>query len=146
MLERLQGELKEAMKARDAERVSVLRMLISELKNERIALGREPDAGEALAVVKRAVKRRDDAAREFDKGGRPEMAEKERREKVMLEGYLPRQLSREETEALVAEAIASTGASGARDLGRVMGAVMAAHKAEVDGNLVREIAASKLGA
>jgi hypothetical protein len=146
MLERIQEDLKEGMKARDGLRVSVLRLLLSELKNEKIKLGRDLEDEEGLALVKRAVKRRGEAAREYEKGGRPELAEKERGERKILEAYLPAQLGREEIERLVEEAVKELDASSPKDLGRVMGAVMKEHRAEVDGALVREIAAKRLEA
>lgn len=146
MLERIQEDLKEGMKARDGLRVSVLRLLLSELKNEKIKLGRDLEDEEGLALVKRAVKRRGEAAREYEKGGRPELAEKERGERKILEGYLPAQLGREEIERLVEEAVKELDASSPKDLGRIMSAVMKEHRAEVDGALVREIAAKRLEA
>lgn len=144
MLERVQNDLKEGMKARDGVRVSVLRMLLSELKNEKIKLGRDLEDEEGLVLVKRAVKRREEAAREYEKGGRPELAEKERGERKILENYLPAQLDREEIERLVEEAVKELDASSPKDLGKIMSAVMKEHRAEVDGALVREIAAKKL--
>jgi uncharacterized protein YqeY len=144
MLERIQKELKEGMKARDGMKVSVLRLLLSEFKNEKIKLGRDLEDEEALALVKRAAKKREEAAREYEKGGRPELAEKERGEKKILEAYLPAQLGREEVERLVEETIKELGASSPKDMGRIMGAVMKEHRAEVDGALVREVAAKKL--
>ncbi len=144
MLERVQNDLKEGMKARDGLRVSVLRLLLSELKNEKIKLGRDLEDEEALALVKSAVKRRGEAAREYEKGGRPELAEKERGERKILEVYLPAQLDRQEIERLVEEAVKELDASSPKDLGRIMSAVMKEHRAEVDGALVREVAAKKL--
>ncbi len=127
-------------------KVSVLRLLLSELKNEKIKLGRDLEDEEALVLVKRAAKRREEAAREYEKGGRPELAEKERGERKILGGYLPAQLGREEIERLVEEAVKESDASSPKDLGRIMSAVMKEHRAEVDGALVREIAAKKLEA
>lgn len=146
MIERVQNDLKEGMKARDGLRVSVLRLLLSELKNEKIKLGRDLEDEEGLALVKRAVKRRGEAAREYEKGGRPELAEKERGERKILEAYLPAQLGREEIERLVEEAVKELDASSPKDLGKIMSAVMKEHRAEVDGALVREIAAKRLEA
>lgn len=146
VLARLQADLKEAMKARDERRVSVLRMLLADFKNEKIKLGREPDEDESAALVKRAAKRRDEASESFIQGGRADLAEKERKEKTILEVYLPSQLSTEDIIRMVEAVIQALGASSPNDVGRVMGAFMKEHRATADGNVVRKIVAEKLGA
>lgn len=146
MLTRLQADLKESMKARDERRTSVLRMLLADFKNEKIKLGREPNDDESWALVKRAVKRRDEAAESFVQGGRADLAESERKEKTILEKYLPTQLSTEAITQHVEVIIQKLGASSPNDVGRVMGAFMKEHRALADGNVVRKIVSEKLGA
>ena len=146
MLARLQNDLKDAMKARDELRTSVLRMLISDLKNEKIKLMRGLQDEEVAAILKRSAKRRDEAAAAFEKGGRADLAEKERKEKTILEAYMPVRMPDEEMERIVAEAVQSLGATSPKDAGRVIGAVMKAHGARADGNAVRAAVNRKLGA
>lgn len=116
-------DLKEAMKAREAEKLAVLRMLKSALKNTAIEKGGADavlDDAEALAVVRKQVKQRQDSVEGFEKGGRPELADKEKAEIVILSRYLPAQLSPEELTALVKEAIAEAGATSKAQMGAVM--------------------------
>jgi uncharacterized protein len=98
----------------------------------------------AIAVLRRLAKQREESIDAFAKAGRSERAEAERAEKAVIESFLPNLADEATTRAWVQEAIAETGASSARDLGRVMGAVMKTHRADVDGKLVREIAAGLL--
>jgi uncharacterized protein YqeY len=139
LTERIRTELTESMKARDAARTSTLRMLQSALKNEQIEKGHELSDEEAQAVIRRAVKQRQDSIEQFEKGGRPELAEKERAEMKLLEVYLPAQMSDEEVEAAVRHSIESVGATSKKDSGRVMKEVMAKYKGVVDGRKVQEI-------
>lgn len=116
-------DLKEAMKAREAEKLAVLRMLKSALKNTAIEKGGADavlDDAEALAVVRKQVKQRQDSVEGFEKGGRPELAAKEKAEIEILSAYLPKQLSPEELTALVKEAIAEAGATSKTQMGAVM--------------------------
>src|SRR6478609_732648 len=110
---RIDNDMKEAMKAREADRLSVIRMLKSALKNAAIEQGgaeaRLDDAA-AMSVVRKELKKRQDAIEGFQKGNRPELAEKERAEAEILNGYLPKGLSEEELKALVAECIKELGA------------------------------------
>ena len=121
--ERIDNDLKEAMKARQAERLGVLRMLKAALKNLAIEKGgmnfvlSEPDA---LAVVRKELKKRQDSIESFTKGNRPELAAKEKAESEMLEVYLPQALSAEELQKIVAAAIAETGATSKAQMGAVM--------------------------
>lgn len=120
---RIDQDLKEAMKAREAERLGVLRMLKAALKNASIEKGgmqfelSEPDA---LAVVRKELKKRQDSIESFTKGGRPELAAKEESEVKILQAYLPQALTPEEVKALVAQAIADAGATSKKDMGAVM--------------------------
>ena len=120
---RIDNDLKEAMKAREAERLSVIRMLKSALKNAAIEQGgaeaRLDDAA-AIVVVRKELKKRQDAIEGFQKGNRPELAEKERAEAEILSAYLPQSLSAEELQKLVAECIAEVGATSKAQMGQVM--------------------------
>jgi uncharacterized protein YqeY len=120
---RIDHDLKEAMKAREAERLGVLRMLKASLKNAAIEKGgisyvlSEPDA---TAIVRKELKKRQDSIESFSKGGRPELAAKEQSEAEYLKVYLPQPLTPEELQALVAAAIADSGATSKKDMGAVM--------------------------
>lgn len=144
--ERLATELIEAMKARERDRLDALRMLTTSVKNKEVEVGHELSDEELQAVAATEVKRRKEAADAFDDAGRDELAAKERTEQAVLEAYLPEQLSDAEVDALVAEAIESTGASAPGDMGKVMGAVMAKAKGKVDGSVVQAKVRERLGA
>lgn len=139
LTERIRADLTESMKAKDAARTSTLRMLQSALKYEQIEKGHELSDDEAVAIIQRAVKQRQDSIEQYTSGNRPELAEKERSELEMLKKYLPEQLSDEESEAIVREAIAATGAVSRKDSGKVMKEVMSKHKGRIDGKKVQEI-------
>jgi uncharacterized protein YqeY len=120
---RIDQDLKEAMKAREAERLGVLRMLKAALKNASIEKGGmqfELADADALAIVRKEMKKRQDSIESFTKGGRPELAAKEESEAKILATYLPKALSAEEVQALVAAAIAEAGATSKKEMGAVM--------------------------
>jgi uncharacterized protein YqeY len=142
---RLQQEMREALKAGEKLRLGALRMLAASVKNREVELGHELSDEELVEVATREVKRRKEAAEAFDGGGRPELAEKERQEQTVLETYLPAQLSEDEVNALVEEAVAATGASGPGDLGKVMGYVMGKAKGRVEGGTVNRLVRTRLG-
>jgi uncharacterized protein YqeY len=143
---RLQREMREALKGGEKLRLGALRMLAASVKNREVELGHELSDEELVEVATREVKRRKEAAEAFDGGGRPELAEKERQEQAVLETYLPAQLSEDEVNALVEEAVAATGASGPGDLGKVMGYVMGRAKGRVEGGTVNRLVRSRLAA
>lgn len=138
-IDRVNDDLKAAMKAGETLRRDTLRMLVAALKNAKIEKMGALDDAECLAVVRSGVKSRRDSAEQYRAANRPELAEKEEAEIVILEAYLPRQLDEAETRALVQAAIAETGASGKAAMGTVMRAVMAQHRDVVDGKLVQRI-------
>jgi len=139
-------DLVAAMKAREELRLSVLRMLKSALKLRQVEAGRPLEDAEALAAVRTLVKQRHESAEQFRKGGREELASKEEAEIKILEEYLPAAASDEEIEAAVTAAIADTGATGAKDLGKVMKAAMAKLAGKnVDGKRVNDRVRAKLG-
>ena len=136
--DRLTQDMKDAMRAKDKLRLGVVRMLLSELKKKAIDDRAEPDEAAEMALVQKAVKQRREAAEAFDEGGRPESAEQERAEGLILEAYLPEQLSDEELHAAVAELVEQTGASGPSDMGKLMGPLMKKFAGRLDGNRARQ--------
>jgi hypothetical protein len=134
-----------AMKAHDAPTLSALRMLKSALTNKEIEKGRALETGEELQVVAALIKQRRDSIEQFKKGGREDLAAKEQYEVVLLEGMMPPPLSAEEIDEAVARAVAETGATSPKDMGRVMKIVMAALAGTpVDGKAVNEAVRRKL--
>ena len=133
------------MKSKDPARLSTLRMLKTALMNREIERGRPLDDNESLQVVSALVKQRRDSIEQFVKGRRQDLADKETAEIVILESYLPPPVDAAELESTVDTAIASTGASSAKDIGKVMKAVMAALGGQtVDGKAVNELVRRKL--
>jgi uncharacterized protein YqeY len=120
--EQLHADLTSSLKARDVLRTSTLRMALAAITNEEVAgkEARQLSDDEVTAVLTRESKRRREAAEAFDQGGRPELAQRERDEGEVLSAYLPAQLTDEELTALVAEAIAETGADSLKAMGQVM--------------------------
>jgi uncharacterized protein YqeY len=139
--ERIDADLKEAMKARETQRLGVIRMLKSALKNaaiEKHGVTGQLDDAEALAVVRKQVKQRQDSIEGFIKGGRPELAEQERQEFDILSAYLPQQLGAEEITKLVAEAIAEAGATTKAQMGAVMKVAQAKAAGRADGKALSQ--------
>ena len=146
LTETIRAELTAAMKARDAERLSTLRMLQSAFKYQQIESGHELSDEEALTVIRKAVKQRLDSIEQYTKGNRPELADKERREMELLKTWLPPELTDEEIEAGIREVVASTGAQSKKDMGKVMKEASARYKGRVDGKKIQEIVSRLLGA
>ncbi|HPR65239.1 MAG TPA: GatB/YqeY domain-containing protein [Thermoanaerobaculia bacterium] len=145
MLDILQTHMKEAMKAREAERLSTIRMLIAALKNERIAKMADLDEDEIVAVLSRELKRRYEASEQFRKGGRVDMAEKEEREAEIIKRYLPQPLTDGELKEIVQLAIVETKAESMKEMGKVMKEVMGKVKGRADGKRVQEAVRTLLG-
>jgi uncharacterized protein len=146
LVEDVSRAITDAMKAKDAARLVALRMLKAALMNREVERGRALDDGEARQVVSALVKQRRDSIEQFTKGGRKDLADKETAEIAILEGYLPPAVDAVELEKAVDAAIASTGAASAKDMGRVMKAVMADLAGKtVDGKAVNELVRRKLG-
>lgn len=139
-------QMKEAMKARDKARTNALRGMRSALLNEMKKDNSDdlPDET-SVAVLRKLEKQRGESIEAFDSAGRSEQADAERAELAVIREFLPQLADEAATRDIVEAAIASTGASSKKELGKVMGAVMKDHKGEVDGNLVRQIAADLLG-
>lgn len=136
MRERITETLKTALKGGDKERVSTLRMVQAAIKDRDIAnrgLGKGPaDDGELVAVLTRMVKQREDAAKAFAGGGRPELAQKERAEIEMIRAFLPAQMSEAEVAEAARQAVAEIGASSPKDMGAVIGLLKKRHAGRMD--------------
>jgi uncharacterized protein len=148
LVERVTKDLTAAMKAQDAARTSTLRMAKAALKNREIDKHAPLDEAEAIKVLQSIVKQREDSAAQYAAAKRPELAEKERAEVVVLKAYLPAEVGDEEIAAAVKAAIAETGAVSAKDMGRVMKAAVAALAASgavVDGKRVNAVVRRQLG-
>ena len=136
-----------AMKAKDAARLSALRMLKAAIMNKGVEKGRDLDDAEVLQVVSSLVKQRRDSIEQFSKAGRTDLVDKETGEIAVLERYLPPAASAEEIDAAVAAAIAESGASSPKDIGKVMKAVMPKLAGKnADGRTINEAVRRKLGA
>jgi uncharacterized protein YqeY len=134
-------DIKAAMKARETEKLAVLRMLKAALKNAAIEKGGAGvmlDDAEASAVIRKQVKQREDAIEGFEKGNRPELAEKERAEMEVLKGYLPKALTELEIETIVTESISETGASSRKEMGTVMKVASRKAAGRVDGRTLSQ--------
>lgn len=139
--ERIDSDLKEAMRAKDATRLGVLRMLKSALKYSAIEkLGTEGALGDtdAVQVIRKQVKQRQDSIESFDKGGRPELAAKEKEELAILQQYLPQQLAGDELQKIVRDTIAELNAATKAQMGIVMKAVQAKVAGRADGKTVSQ--------
>ena len=139
LTEKIRAELTAAMKARNAERLSTLRMLQSAFKYQQIEVGHELSDEEAMTVIRKAVKQRLDSIEQYTKGNRPELAEKERREMELLKTWLPADLTDDEIEAGIREIVASTGAQSKKDMGKVMKEATARYKGRAEGKKIQEI-------
>jgi uncharacterized protein len=143
--QKLTADIATAMKAKDAARLSALRMLKAALMNKSVEKNRALEPSEEQQVVSSLVKQRRDAIQQFTAGGRTDLADKEQAEIVVLETYLPPAASVEELERAVAEAIAETDASGPKDIGKVMKTVMARLAGKtIDGKKVNELVRARL--
>ncbi|GAB6176556.1 GatB/YqeY domain-containing protein [Desulfobaculum senezii] len=144
LIKRIESDFIAAYKAKDTDRVSVLRMLKTAVKNKQVELQREPEEGEVLDLVTKQVKQRQESVDQYTQAGRTELAEQEAREMAILKDYLPEPLTEEEVAAIVDETIAKTGAAGMQDMGKVMGAITAAYKGRIDGKALSALVRSKL--
>jgi uncharacterized protein len=145
--EQLQQDLKDAMKAKDALRLGVIRALKTAMTNaaiEKGGLGTELDETESTAIVRKQLKQRQDSAKQFTDAGREELAAKEISEIAILEAYLPAQLGADEVIAIVEAAIAETGATGKADMGKVMKLVQEKVAGRADGKTISQEVAKRL--
>lgn len=139
LLSRLNDDMKAAMKAKEKETLQVIRMIKSSIQNEQIKVGHDLTEDEELTVLSREMKQRRDSLHEFEQAGRDDLADKVKGEIVIVEKYMPEQLSDDEIRQLVQDAIAQTGASSVKEFGKVMGVVMPKVKGKADGNQVNAI-------
>jgi hypothetical protein len=144
LIEEIEDELKDAMKARDAERRDALRLILNSLKSSQKELQRPLSEEEELQVLQRERKRRVEAAEAFRTGGREEQAVAEERELDVLEEFMPEPLSEDEIDEIVDDVIAEVGATSMADLGRVMADVMPQIAGRADGSQVSQIVREKL--
>ncbi|SFL34791.1 GatB/YqeY domain-containing protein [Methylorubrum salsuginis] len=148
---RITAEMKEAMKAREQQKLSTIRMIQAALKDKDIearGLGKgETSDEDILALLQKMIKQRQEAAGVYEQGGRPELAETERAEAQIIQTFLPRQLDEAETKAAIADAIAETGAAGPKDMGKVIAALKGKYTGRMDfgraSGLVKDALAGK---
>lgn len=143
-LTQLKTDMKEAMKAKDKDTLSTVRMLISSLQNQAIELKRDLTEDDILDVLSTEAKKRRDAAEQYREGDREELAEKEDTELEVIEKYLPKQLSDTEVAQMIDEVISEVGAETKRDMGKVMGPMMQKVKGRFDGSKVKDMVLEKL--
>jgi len=145
LLERLNNDMKQAMKNKEKEKLSVIRMVKAAMQNEAIKLGKSQlSEDEELTVLSRELKQRKDSLQEFENAGRIDLADKLKNEIKVLELYMPKQLSEEELLQVIRETIAEVGASSKADMGKVMGAIMPKVKGKADGSLVNKLVQQQL--
>ena len=142
--QRIDQDTKEALKNRDSLRLNVLRMLKSEIKYKEIELGSELSDDEVISVLSSSVKKRKDSIQQFEKGGRDDLASKEKAELELILKYLPEQLTEEELSQIINQAIKETNAIGSSDLGKVMKQVMPKVRGRAEGKKVNQMVSSQL--
>jgi uncharacterized protein len=141
LLEQIQGDVKDAMKAGEKERVHALRLVVNELQK-----AAKENGGDEVEVLQRERKRRIEAAEAYREGGRTDLAEAEEHEAELISGYMPEQISDAELEAIVGDAVAESGASSPKEMGKVMALVMPQVKGRADGKRVSAAVKEKLTA
>lgn len=146
VFEKIEYDLKESLKSGDKNRVSILRMVKSDVKNKEIEKGDPPTDEDIQAILRSFSKKARESIDQFTKAGRDELAEKEKAELAVIQEYLPKQLSEEDVRKMVRDVIDETGAAGVKDIGRVMKAVMAKLKGQADGRLVNNLVKEALEA
>lgn len=143
--DRISEDMKAAMKAHEKDRLAVIRMVRSAIRQTEIDGKKDLDDEGVIAVISKELKMRKDSLEEFKKGGRDDLVEKTQAEIDVLLPYLPEQLSEDEVKALVKEAVEQTGAASMKDMGKVMGVLMPKVKGRADGKLVNSIVKGMLG-
>ena len=143
--QQLNTDLRDAMRGHDDQRRDVLRLLLASVHNAEIAAGNEIDDDGTLAVLAKEAKQRRESIDEFRKGNRPDLAEKEEAELAVISAYLPQQATREEILEAARRVVQETGASGPRDLGKVMPVLMQQFRGRAEGRLVNDVVRELLG-
>lgn len=139
LLERLNNDMKQAMKNKEKDKLSVIRMLKASIQNEALKQRQDLTDDEELTVLSRELKQRKDSLQEFENAGRSDLVDKVRTELVYVEAYMPQQLSEEGISKIVNETILEVNATSKADMGRVMGALMPKVKGKADGSLVNKL-------
>lgn len=142
--EKLQQEMKDALKSGDSKKRIVLGMVLSAIKNKEIEKREELSEEDIVAVVSSEIKKRKDSVEQFEKGGRPELAEGEKKEAEMLMAYMPEQMSEEDVRNEVKKTIAEMGIKDMKEMGKLIGAVMAKVKGKADGQMVSRLVKEEL--
>ncbi len=142
--QRIDQDTKEALKSKDSLRLSVLRMLKSEIKYKEIDKSSELSDDEVISVLSSSIKKRKDSIQQFEKGGRDDLASREKAELELVLKYLPEQLTEEELSQIISQTIEETNATGPSDLGKVMKQVMPKVLGRADGKKVNQMVASQL--
>jgi len=142
--DRLKDDMVKFMKGQDKDRVAALRLVMSEIKRLEVDTRKDLDDAAVTTVLSKMTKQRQDSIEQFSKGGRDDLVKKETAELELIRSYMPQQLSRPELESLVQKVIQETGASSAKDMGRVMKQVIAQSAGRADGKMISEIVRSKL--
>ena len=137
--QQLSDDMKQAMRAKDKFKLSVIRMILSSVKNEAINKGSKLEDSEVLEIVSRELKQRKDSLQEFKQAGRDDLADKLQLEIEVISNYLPEQLTEEELKSIVTQTIQEVGASSKADMGKVMGALMPKVKGRADGKAVNQM-------
>ncbi|MGC2424484.1 MAG: GatB/YqeY domain-containing protein [Nitrospirota bacterium] len=143
--ERLNADMKEALKAHDAARLSTIRMVISAVRNKEIDSRKDMDDEGVLSVLSTSAKQRRESIEQYEKAGRQDLVDKEKAELEVIISYMPQQMGREEIQTLVKDAVAESGAKGPGDMGKVMKVLMPKVKGRADGKLVNEVVKEALG-
>ena len=138
--ERIESDVRQALKAQDKERLSTLRMLLNTIKNERIRSGDEVDEETFFSLVRKGIKQRRESSEQYRQGNRPELAEKEEREAEILQTYLPPEVSDLELQAAIREFVLAEGLAGPQALGQVMKAMLHRFAGRADGATINRLA------
>ena len=141
---KLEDDLKQAMRERNAQRRDVIRYIRSEIRNQEIRLQRDLEDDDAIQVLSRQAQQRRDSIEAFQSANRQDLVEKERAELEIITEYLPQQMGEDEIRALVAQTVAETGAAGPRDMGKVMSAIMPQVRGRAEGRQVSALVSEKL--
>jgi uncharacterized protein YqeY len=144
MQDRLTEAMKDAMRAKDSLRLNTVRLIRTAVKNREIDARRELDEQEIVAVLSTLVKQRRESAQAYREGGRPELADKEEQELAVIQEFLPAQLGEEEVRGIIEEAVAETGATSMKDMGKVMKVVTARTVGRADGRVVSDLVKARL--
>ncbi|OHD63554.1 MAG: hypothetical protein A2176_07160 [Spirochaetes bacterium RBG_13_51_14] len=143
LLEKIDSDLKAAIKSGDRIRVDTLKMLKSDVSYEKGKTGKELTDDQLLELVMRSAKRRRESIKEFQKGNRQDLVEREMKELAVVEEYLPKQMSEDEIDAFISDKLSAMGAVTQKDLGRIMGEIMKELKGKADGSAVKTILSKK---